>query len=174
MIRQNVPARHPRHDARSGHRGQRLALFGEKYGDEVRVLALGKALTGEGDYSVELCGGTHVARTGDIALFKIIPRPGGRGRAPHRGANRRGRARWLLDQAGVAKALAEQFKVPVAELTGRIDALQADPVLDKALSEAKPVGHGRRQRRLGRGGNRRHQGDRPALDARRQGAARRG
>ncbi len=51
-----------------------LALFGEKYGDEVRVLSMGHsgALDRAGYFSTELCGGTHVARTGDIALIKII------------------------------------------------------------------------------------------------------
>jgi len=47
-----------------------MALFGEKYGDEVRVLSMGRAI--EEDYSTELCGGTHVTALGNIAIFKIL------------------------------------------------------------------------------------------------------
>ena len=52
-----------------------VALFGEKYGEEVRVVSMGQDNTSSGadlPYSMELCGGTHVGRTGDIGLFKIV------------------------------------------------------------------------------------------------------
>jgi alanyl-tRNA synthetase len=127
-----------------------MALFGEKYGDTVRVLTLGQTLDGGGGaYSVELCGGTHVARTGDIALFKIIVETGvAAGVRRIEALTGESARRYLLDQAGVAKSLGEQFKVPVAEVQGRIDALIAERrKLEKELSDAK------KQLALGGGGS---------------------
>lgn len=116
-----------------------MALFGEKYGDEVRVLALGKALDGEGDYSVELCGGTHVSRTGDIGLFKVVSE-GGVAAGIRRIEALTGDAarKWLEGQAGVATGLAEKFKVPVSEVAARVEALEGQrKALEKALADAK-------------------------------------
>jgi alanyl-tRNA synthetase len=148
VIRQNVPASTKVMSPEAAIEAGAIALFGEKYGDAVRVLALGKALDGEGDYSVELCGGTHVARTGDIALFKIISESGvAAGVRRIEALTGEPARRWLLDQAAVAKGLAEQFKVPVAEVPARIDALQAEKrLLEKQLGDAK------RQLAVGGGG----------------------
>ena len=52
-----------------------MMLFGEKYGDEVRVLSMGSVID-EKNFSIELCGGIHVKRTGDIGLFKITSEGG--------------------------------------------------------------------------------------------------
>jgi alanyl-tRNA synthetase len=125
-----------------------MALFGEKYGDSVRVLTLGQALGGEGAYSVELCGGTHVARTGDIALFKIVSEQGiAAGVRRIEALTGESARRWLLEQAAVAKSLADQFKVPVAEVPARVEALETQRrKLEKDLAEAK------RQLAMGGGG----------------------
>jgi alanyl-tRNA synthetase len=53
-----------------------MALFGEKYGDEVRVVSMGGADGNKAAWSIELCGGTHVARTGDIGLFRVVGETG--------------------------------------------------------------------------------------------------
>ncbi len=148
VIRQNLPADTREMAPEAAIEAGAMALFGEKYGDSVRVLTLGRALKGEGTYSVELCGGTHVARTGDIALFKIISEQGiAAGVRRIEALTGEPARRWLLDQAAVAKGLADQFKVPVAEVPVRIDALEAHRrKLEKDLADAK------RQLAVGGGG----------------------
>ena len=69
-IRRNTPVQIEEMDIESAKQKGAMALFGEKYGERVRVLTMG------GDFSVELCGGIHAKRTGDIALFKITSESG--------------------------------------------------------------------------------------------------
>ncbi len=69
-IRKNSPVETEETDIETAKAKGAMALFGEKYGDSVRVLSMG------GDFSVELCGGIHANRTGDIALLKIISEGG--------------------------------------------------------------------------------------------------
>ncbi len=72
IVRQNAPAVTELTSPEAAVKAGAMALFGEKYGDEVRVLRLGHDLEDAArPYSIELCGGTHVTRTGDIALVKI-------------------------------------------------------------------------------------------------------
>ncbi|HLZ81968.1 MAG TPA: alanine--tRNA ligase [Caulobacteraceae bacterium] len=156
VIRQNLPADTREMAPEAAIEAGAIALFGEKYGDSVRVLTLGRDLAGEGAYSVELCGGTHVARTGDIALFKIVAEQGiAAGVRRIEALTGEPARRWLLDQAAVARGLADQFKVPVAEVPVRVEALEAQRrKLEKDLAEAK------RQLAVGGGGG----GDTPPED----------
>jgi alanyl-tRNA synthetase len=139
VIRQNLPARTENMSPQAAIEAGAIALFGEKYGDSVRVLTLGQALKGEGPYSVELCGGTHVARTGDIALFKIIAETGiAAGVRRVEALTGEGARRYLLDQAGVARGLAEQFKVPVSEVPARAAGLMDERKrLERELADTK-------------------------------------
>ncbi|MDZ7627819.1 MAG: alanine--tRNA ligase [Parvularculaceae bacterium] len=114
-----------------------IALFGEKYDEDVRVLSMGAE--GEGAYSVELCGGTHVRRVGDIALFKVTSESAVAAGVRRIEALTGEAARlYLEEQAGVARAAADAAKAPVGDLPARIEALMADKKrLERDLAEAK-------------------------------------
>ena len=117
-----------------------LALFGEKYGETVRVLAMGQALDG-GDkaYSVELCGGTHVARTGDIALFKIVADSSvASGVRRIEGLTGEAARLYMEEQIGFGRAAADALKTPPAELPARVASLIDErKKLERQLAEAK-------------------------------------
>jgi alanyl-tRNA synthetase len=120
------------------------ALFGEKYGDEVRVVAMGQnplAKTGGNTmgWSVELCGGTHVERTGDIGLISIVGESGVAGGVRRIEALTANTARANLNNlARLAKATAADLRVPIEDLQNRVVTLLDERKrLERELSDAK-------------------------------------
>jgi alanyl-tRNA synthetase len=114
-----------------------LALFGEKYGEEVRVLSMGRAT--DKHYSVELCGGTHVRALGDIGIFRIVSES-----AVSSGVRRiealtgEGARQWLVGRDERLKAIASLIKTAPDEVESRIAALVEERrTLERELAEAR-------------------------------------
>ena len=115
------------------------ALFGEKYGDEVRVVAMGEGSGNTLGWSVELCGGTHVKRTGDIGVIAGLTDSGVAAGVRRIEALTGKAARKSVEhQAELAKAAAGELKVPLEDMPARLAALMDErKKLERELTEAK-------------------------------------
>lgn len=119
-----------------------MALFGEKYGDEVRVVSMGRAIEGDKagkTYSLELCGGTHVARTGDIGLVAVVSEgavaAGVRRVEALTGAAAR---QYLSGQDERLRAVAGALKVAPADVAARVATLVEERRrLERELADAR-------------------------------------
>ncbi|PWJ85916.1 alanyl-tRNA synthetase [Pseudaminobacter salicylatoxidans] len=119
-----------------------MALFGEKYGDEVRVVSMGTGLHGDKagkSYSTELCGGTHVGATGDIGLVRLVSE-GAVASGVRRIEALTGEAarRHLDEQDRRLKAIASALKVSPADALSRVEALVEERrKLERELTDAR-------------------------------------
>jgi alanyl-tRNA synthetase len=131
-IRENhaVEARRMKYD--DAIKAGAMALFGEKYGDEVRVLSMG-------GFSTELCGGTHVRRTGDIGFFKIVSESGvASGIRRLEAVTANGALAWVHEQESKLNQAAQVLKTQPQELTQKLaQVLDNVKSLEKELSRLK-------------------------------------
>ncbi|HVW56999.1 MAG TPA: alanine--tRNA ligase [Rhizobiaceae bacterium] len=119
-----------------------MALFGEKYGDEVRVVSMGTGLHGEKanrPYSIELCGGTHVSATGDIGLVHIVSdSPVAAGVRRIEALTGEAARKYLDEQEKRLKAVASTLKVAPSDVATRVEALiEERRKLERELTEAR-------------------------------------
>ncbi|MDY0008440.1 MAG: alanine--tRNA ligase [Bdellovibrionales bacterium] len=118
-----------------------MAMFGEKYDDEVRVVSLGGA-DPEGEraaYSLELCGGTHVRRTGDIGLFRIVSESAlAAGIRRVEAVTGAGALKYLAEQETRVQDIAAILKSSPAETVSRVEALVSDKKkLEKEIADLR-------------------------------------
>jgi alanyl-tRNA synthetase len=114
------------------------ALFGEKYGDEVRVVAMGESGNALG-WSVELCGGTHVRRTGDIGLVSVVSEAAvGAGVRRVEALTGSAARRHLASESRKLHDLARLLKIPVGDIDTRVSQLVDDRrQLERELADTK-------------------------------------
>jgi alanyl-tRNA synthetase len=118
------------------------ALFGEKYGDEVRVVSMGHQPADGGNrpvYSMELCGGTHVRRTGDVGLIKVVSE-GATAAGVRRIEALAGRPAFahLTGQDARVAGLAQRLRVAPGDIEARVEALSEERRrLERELAEAR-------------------------------------
>jgi alanyl-tRNA synthetase len=132
QIRGNLDTRAEVMDMESARKSGAIALFGEKYGDRVRVLRIGSD-------STELCGGTHVARAGDIGLFKIVYEGGvASGVRRIEAVTGESAVRRFIDSEKTLDSAAQKLKASRDDLLPRIEQLQAsNRNLEKQLEALK-------------------------------------
>ncbi|MBL8579521.1 MAG: alanine--tRNA ligase [Mesorhizobium sp.] len=119
-----------------------MALFGEKYGDEVRVVSMGTGLHGakaNRPYSIELCGGTHVRATGDIGLVRIVSdSPVAAGVRRIEALTGEAARRYLDEQDRRLKSVAATLKVAAGDVQARVEALMEErKKLERELADAR-------------------------------------
>jgi alanyl-tRNA synthetase len=119
-----------------------MALFGEKYGDEVRVVSMGQGVRGAKTgkpYSVELCGGTHVAATGQIGLIRVLGESAvGAGVRRIEAVTGESARDYLAEQDERVKTLASTLKVQPGDVVSRVEALMDERrKLERELADAK-------------------------------------
>jgi alanyl-tRNA synthetase len=109
-----------------------MALFGEKYGDDVRVIGMGQ-------FSTELCGGTHVRRSGDIGFFKIVSQsPVAAGIRRVEAVTANGALEWVQQQNAQVEGVAEMLKVQPGEVGARLHQIMDNVrALEKELGRLK-------------------------------------
>ncbi len=140
-----------------------MALFGEKYGDEVRVVEVG-------DYARELCGGTHAARSGQLGVVKLLGEASiGSGIRRVEGLVGLDAYRYLAQEHVLLAQLAETFKVPAEEVPDRVAATVAQlRDAEKELDRLQAQAGARAGRRARRGGARTSSASRTSAPRRRR------